>query len=69
MFDDDHTDHIHRLLAARIPELTPAEVVAALTDGAFDEIVSSIDELAEAFQGRLDALEAKLLPPGNEPKP
>jgi hypothetical protein len=57
----DRAAYIVRLLAARIPELDPGEIVVALADsdsGALLEIAGAPDELAEALAERLDTLGA-----------
>lgn len=59
---DAGINHIRRLVAARIPELSVDEIAAALagldpTTGALLEIADAIDDIVEAFGPRLDALE------------
>jgi hypothetical protein len=53
----DDADWVRRLLAARVPELSEAEIAEALLDGVLGDI---IDAAGEAIEARLDQIEQSL---------
>ena len=62
--DDADHDHIRRLLAARVPELSEAEIAEALLEGVLGGIVGATGEAIEAMESRLDQIEESLTPIG-----
>ena len=56
-FDVRHdVDYVVALLAARVPELAPAEIVSALTDDLAGKFLAALEEIED----RLDAIEDAL---------
>jgi hypothetical protein len=58
--DADDADYARRLLAARVPELTEAQIAEALATGMSAEFAELVLALVDAVVERLDALEESL---------
>jgi hypothetical protein len=58
--DADDADYARRLLAARVPELTEAQIAAAFAPGMSAELGELVLAVVDAMTERLDALEQSL---------
>ena len=56
----DDADWVRRLLAARVPELSEAEIAEALLDGVLGDIIDAAGEAIETIEARLDQIEQSL---------
>ena len=71
--DADYADYARRLVAQRIPELSDADIAAALADGMSAEFADLALAVVDAMAERLDQLEMRLddsrhtsYPPGRD---